>query len=253
MTILALPDPAGYSLVNGLQIVPSAAYCVTAPTNLVSLWQGEGNTWDSWSGGNTAGEYDISYLSGQIGEAFWFDGAQHLPPRHRLRHPQRGHQPHRPDPRLLAQAPGPQRPSPDRVEQRHQLRGVFLDVQRPLRQFRGHQRHQPCRLLAHQHPFHELISIRRGHVRRQQRRDLSQWNQRSDHQPGQLHPQTSYNAYFGYLSAPGLGTNYYYGLLDEPQPLQTGAHQQRGEHPLRAGAASNSVCAMWRPRSTRSR
>ncbi len=156
VTITSLVDPGGYSIISGMQIVPSASYCVTAPTGLVSLWQGEGNSWDVW-GANSAGEYDFSFQSGQIGEAFFFDGYTtflNVNASATLNVGANG--------AGLTLAcwlkPGDLNPpSDDRVVQRRHQRDVFLDVQHPLRQFQGHSREQSYRVRPAQPPDHQCL------------------------------------------------------------------------------------------------
>ncbi len=187
VTITSLVDPGGYSIISGMQIVPSASYCVTAPTGLVSLWQGEGNSWDVW-GANSAGEYDYSFQSGQIGEAFFFDGYTtylNVNASATLNVGTNG--------AGLTLAcwlkPGDLNPHPVIEWNNGATNGTYFWMSNTLyanfKDTRGnnHIVCAPPNLTDHQY-----LSIRGVSGRRHARGDLPQWHQPGHHQPGQLHP-----------------------------------------------------------------
>ena len=62
-----------FSVINGMQIVPTTSSCLNAPNGLVSWWQGEGNGNDA-VGVNNATAHSMSYVSGKVGQAFSFNG-----------------------------------------------------------------------------------------------------------------------------------------------------------------------------------
>ncbi len=73
VVISVLADSPGYSVINGLQIVPSAFSCLPGPSGLISWWQAEGNANDVL-GANNATAYNMSYVSGVVNEGFDFNG-----------------------------------------------------------------------------------------------------------------------------------------------------------------------------------
>ncbi len=74
VVITVLDDPGGYSIVNGMQIVPSAYSCLPGPSGLISWWQADGNANDVL-GANNATAYNMSYVSGVTNEGFDFNGS----------------------------------------------------------------------------------------------------------------------------------------------------------------------------------
>lgn len=63
----------GILIFNSLCIVPVQADCVTPPAGLTGWWQGEGNGIDS-VGGNNMAPADISFVAGEVGQAFGLNG-----------------------------------------------------------------------------------------------------------------------------------------------------------------------------------
>ncbi len=75
ISLAVLADPGGYSIINGMQIVPSNTNCFNYPTNLVSWWKADGNANDAMGLNTAAVQLVASFPSGQVGTAFDFDGA----------------------------------------------------------------------------------------------------------------------------------------------------------------------------------
>lgn len=67
--------PAGTATLN-VPIVPSANACTAAPANLAAWYKAEGNTNDVTGEYNATAGGDLSYLAGEAGQAFSFDGSQ---------------------------------------------------------------------------------------------------------------------------------------------------------------------------------
>ena len=49
--------------------------CVQPPASLVSWWPGDGNADDVWGGNNGTPEAGVSFVTGEVGQAFHFDSA----------------------------------------------------------------------------------------------------------------------------------------------------------------------------------
>ena len=59
-----------------LAVVPLPVDCMTSPTNLIHWWQAEGNASDSLGTANGIVSSGVTYISGQVANAFQFDGSR---------------------------------------------------------------------------------------------------------------------------------------------------------------------------------
>jgi len=65
-------DSADYTTATA-SVTISAGYCVPPPSGLVSWWRGEGNAYDLVGGNTGIPSNGVSYVSGEVGQAFNFD------------------------------------------------------------------------------------------------------------------------------------------------------------------------------------
>jgi hypothetical protein len=75
-SVSGVSTPATLSLTNTLASIPPPTACVAAPANLTAWWKAEGNANDVTGAYNATLGGDTGFATGEVGQAFSFDGTQ---------------------------------------------------------------------------------------------------------------------------------------------------------------------------------